>query len=297
MPLAAFLMSHYFLALDRALLSLDDVLKPVGSSEKPFTAFLAERVRTQWSSTIFPVSLGLSVILTLVADGHDIVAPLQSSVIWPTCARDWSTVGYTQGVFPPIWYFAFNCLAFSMQAFLGYCGILVLLLTGGVFGTVFTCGLGRREIIDTFRPPGTEPAPERYRPDWVWCDVRCGLKSLDNVFLMFTGLSLVALVGSAASIFVNVYLRHHATRGSIILAVGAMFFIPWSAFWIFVPYFSTFPRALPADFKPTKTPCDRPDPWPFGGQLLAWTLIVITALFWFSLLLSLLSSLFGIPTK
>jgi hypothetical protein len=111
--------------------------------------------------------------------------------------------------------------------------------------------------------------------DIVWCDVRCGLKSLDNVFLMFTGLSLFALVGSSASIFVNVYLRHHATRGSIRLAVGTMFFIPWSAFWIFVPYFSTFPRALPADFKPTKTPCDPPDPWPFGSQLLAWTLIVI----------------------
>jgi hypothetical protein len=120
LPLAAFLMAYYFRTLDQALLSLDDVIKPAGSSKKPFTEFLTERVRAQWSSTIFPISFALAVILTLVADGHDIVAPLQSSVIWPTCTRDWSTVGYTQGFFAPIWYFVFNCAAFSMQAFLAF---------------------------------------------------------------------------------------------------------------------------------------------------------------------------------
>jgi hypothetical protein len=112
---------------------------------------------------------------------------------------------------------------------------------------------------------------------------------------MFTGLSFFTLITCATSIFVNVYLRHHATRGSVVLAVGTRFFIPWSAFWIFVPYFTKFPRKLPADFKPTKDqPDDPPDPWPFGSERMAWTLIVITSLFWMSLLRSLLTSLFGI---
>jgi len=294
MPLAAFLMAHYFRALDSALLSLDNVIKPSEASDKPFTEFLAERVRSQWSSAIFPISLLLTVILALAADGRDIIAPLQS-IIRPTCTRDWSTVGYTQGLHSPVWYFAFNCVAFSMEAFLGYCGIVLLLLTGGVFGTVFSYGLGSRRIVDAFRSSGTAPPPERYHPNWIWCRVRCGLEELDVVFVMFTGLSLFALVASAASIFVNVYLRHHPTTGSIVLAVGTMFFIPWSAFWIFVPYFTNFPRQLPADYKPTENPCPPPDPWPFGSEKLSWTLIVTTALFWLSILTSLLSALFSIP--
>jgi hypothetical protein len=295
MPLAAFLMGQYFRALDNGLLSLDSVIKPVEGAEKSFTAFLAERVRAQWSSTVFPTSLIFALVLTVFADGRDIVAPLQSSVILPSCTRDWSTVGYTQGLFAAISYFIFNCAAFAMEVFLGYCGILLLLLTGVTFGTVFRFGLASKLIVDSFRAPGTEPPPERYRPDWMWCDARCGLGGLDIVFLFFTGLSLFALVASATSIFVNVYLRHHATPGSVVLAVGTMFFIPWSAFWIFVPYFTNFPRELPADYKPTKSPCSKPDPWPFGSEKLSWTLIIITVLFWLSLLSSLLSSLFGFP--
>jgi hypothetical protein len=296
MPLAAFMMGHYFRALDNGLLSLDGVIKPSDGSAKSFTAFLAERVQLQWSSIVFPISLVFALVLTVFADGRDIIAPLQSNVILPSCTRDWSSVGYTQGIFPALWYFAFNCAAFAMQAFLGYCGILVLSLTAVTFGTVFRFGLGSRAIVDSFRAPGTEPPPERYRPDWVWCDTRCGLGALDIVFLLFTGLSLFALVASAASIFVNVYLRHHATPGSVVLAVGTMFFIPWSAFWIFIPYFSNFPKKLPPDFEPppTREICDTPDPWPFGSERLSWTLIAITVLFWLSLLTSLLGALFGI---
>jgi hypothetical protein len=295
MPLAAFLMALYFRALDDALLSLDDIIKPSEGSQKAFTTFLEERLRTQWSSAIFPISLGLSVLLTLAADGRDIIAPIQSGVILPSCTRDWSNVGYTLSSIPAPWYFGFNCLAFSLQVFLGYCGILLLVLTGVVFSNVFKYGLGSRLIIEAFRTPGSEPPPPKYYPDWIWCNVRCGLEHLDLVFAMFTGLSLFALVASATSIFVNVYLRHHPTPGSIVLALGTMFFIPWSAFWIFVPYFSNFPKSLPADFKPTKSTCDPPNPWPFGNEKLSWILITITTGFWLFLLMSLVRAVFSIP--
>jgi hypothetical protein len=310
MPLAVSVMGLYFRAFDSALLSLDNVIKPEkppkqetkegpgieteDGATKPFTVFLADRIRTLWSSVIFPISLALSLILTVVADGHDILAPLESQLIWPTCTRDWSTVGFTvpnasaQG-----WYFAFNCAAFLMQAFLGYCGILLLTMTGVVFGQVFTYGLGRRDILETFRQPGTQKLPVRYTPVWVWCYERCGLEKLDTVFLIFTGLSFLALVASAMSIFVNVYGRHHVTHGSVVLAIGTMFFIPWSVFWVFVPYFTNFPRQLPTDFLPTRTPCDPPNPWPFGSQKMTWILIVITSTFWFALFLALIKGLFG----
>jgi hypothetical protein len=310
LPLAVAVMGLYFRALDRALLSLDDVIKPQKAATrdagtetkqdsreeqtKRFTLFLTDRIRVLWPSVVFPVSLALSLLLTVVADGHDIVAPLQARLIWPTCTRDWSTVGFTtpnaagQG-----WYFVFNCAAFLMQAFLGYCGILVLTLTGTVFGQVFTYGLGRRDIIETFRQPGSPQSPVRYAPEWIWCFERCGLEKLDNVFLAFTGLSFFALVASATSIFVNVYGRHHVTHGSVILAIGTMFFIPWSAFWVFIPYFTNFPRDFPPNFVPTRTPCVKPNPWPFGGEKMTWVLIAITSGFWVTLFLSLIKGLFG----
>lgn len=309
LPLAVSLMGLYFRVFDYALLSLDNVIKPekqsnektndgraiqVEDANKPFTVFLAERTRTLWSSIIFPISLALSLILTVVADGRDIVAPLQSRIIWPTCTRDWSTVGFTvTNASAQSWYFAFNCAAFLMQAFLGYCGILLLIMTGVVFGQVFTYGLGRRDILESFREPGTQKLPARYTPVWVWCHERCGLEKLDTVFLIFTGLSFFALVASAMSIFVNIYERHRVTHGSVVLAIGTMFLIPWSVFWVFVPYFTNFPKQLPTDFVPTTNPCNPPNPWPFGSEKMTWVLIVITSTFWFALFLALIKGLFG----
>jgi hypothetical protein len=227
MPLAALLMGHYFNLLDRALLGLDNVIKPVGPTLRPFSQFLVERIRLQWSGWIFPLSLTIPVVLTIFADGRDILAPLQSRAILPSCAQDWSTIGWSAYPHSPaLWYFSFNLVAWMMQIFISYCGVLSLALTGGVLGTVFSYGLGSRAIIDLFLPPGAPSNPASYHPEWQYCKRRCGLEDLDVVFLLFIALNLFALVASAESIFVNVYLRNNPTVGSIILMIGTMVFIP-----------------------------------------------------------------------
>lgn len=298
LPLAAFLMGYYFRVIDRALGSLDKVIKPVGASDKPFTKFLAEHIRSQWSTWIFPLAVAAPVVFTIIADGRNILAPLQLRTILPSCMPDWSSVGYAAHASrSALWYFGFNLIAWTMQLFLGYCGVLVLALSGGALGTVFRYGLGKKDIIDLFRRPGDPPSPERYQPVWQYGDKRCGLGALDVVFLMFVGLGLFALVASAASIFKNVYLEHHATLGSFILAVGTMVFIPFAFFWVFAPYFSHFPADYPNNFGPEAN-SKPPNPWPFGSEKFSWTLIGITASFWFFLLGVILRSFFpGFPGK
>jgi hypothetical protein len=293
MPLAALLMGLYFGLLDRALLGLDNVIKPIGKSDKPFSQFLVERIRLHWSAWIFPLSLAAPIVLTVIADGRDILAPLQSRAILPSCGNDWSTVGWS--AYPhasSLWYFGFNLLAWLMQIFLGYCGVLSLALTGGVLGIVFSYGLGDRSIVELFVPPGAQASPVRYHPEWQYGKSRCGLEDLDVVFLLFVVLNFFALVASATSIFVNVFLRHHATVGSFVLGVGTMVFIPFSCFWVFVPYFSHFPEDFPKDFVADEANRHKPNPWPFGSEKLSWVVVGLTASFWLFLFTVLLRSLF-----
>jgi hypothetical protein len=296
MPLCAFLMGYYLRLLDNALLTLDDVIKPAGSGEEQresFTQFLVQRIRLHWSSWVFPLSLAAPIILALVADGRDIIAPLQSQGLPPSCSSDWSVVGYmTSGHPAALWYLAFNLAAWAMQVFLGYCGVLVLALTGAVLGTVFRYGLGGQRVVDAFRPPAALPVPDRYYPDWKYCLPRCGLDALDIVFLTFVGLNLFALVTSATSIFVNVYWRGGPTPGSFILAIGTMFFIPLSVFCVFVPYFGHFPEDFPKNFVPPCNPCEKPNPWPLKSEKISWFLIGVTTSFWLALLYVILKAVF-----
>lgn len=299
MPLAALLVGNYFRVLDNALLKLDEVIKPDKPTGKQFTRFVADRLRMQWSSWIFPVALVAPIFLTIIADGRDILAPLQSAVLLPSCSKDWSTLGYSSHrQIGAIWYLYFNLMAWTMQVFLGYCGVLVLLLTTGVLGTVFRYGIGKQEFVDAFLPPGAAPTSNRYHPAWKFCTARCGLEALDFVFLMFVGLNLFALVASAASIFVNVLIRHSATPGSAILAISSMLFVPMTCFWVFVPYFTHFPADFPSDFRPTKSQCEKPNPWPFGSEKLSWTLVTVTSGFWLFLLVMLVRAFFpALPAK
>jgi hypothetical protein len=168
-----FLIGYYLKLLDNALATLDDVIKPSGSGEEPkesFTQFLVERVRLHWSSWVLPLSLAAPIILALVADGCDILGPLQSQAVPPSCSSDWSAVGYTMPGHPAaLWYLAFNFAAWTMQVFFGYCGARVLALTGAVLGTVFRYGLGGQRVVDVFRPPAALPVPDRYNADWKYC--------------------------------------------------------------------------------------------------------------------------------
>jgi hypothetical protein len=292
MPGVTLLMGEYFRVLDNALQTLDRVVKPVvdGPAAKPFSSFLADRFRLEWATWIFPVSLATPVVFTIIADGRDIIAPLQSAVIRPSGEIDWSTVGYLSPSHPsPLYYFGFNLAAWMMQIFLGYCGMLLITLTGTVLGTVFRYGLAGARVTVLFQAPGAVATPEHYRPDWDYKQPRLGLDGLDWLFLFFVGLNLVALVVCAISIIVNVHFKNGADVGSAILAVASMVLLPLATFWVFMPYFSNFPDDLPEDCR-NKPEYRKPSPWPFASEKLTWTLITITGAFWVFLLYQVLNS-------
>src|SRR5439155_26833747 len=122
----------------------------------PLSALLADRLRYAWPTWIYPSCIHLSVLLTLIADGRDIIAPLQSQVILPSKDRDWSTLGYVaHKELSPLWYLTFNIAAFALQAFLAYCGLLLLLLTAYLLGLSITYGLAGRELKEVFVHPDT----------------------------------------------------------------------------------------------------------------------------------------------
>jgi len=293
MPAAALLLGLYLRLLDNALQTLDRVIRPLpGPAAKPFSLFLTERFRLHWAAWIFPLSVAVPIILTVIADGRDICAPLQSPAIPPSNELDWSTLGYlARPGTPPLWYFGFNIAAWLMQIFLAYCGMLVITLTAAVLGTVFRYGLGGKRVADLFVAPGATPAPERYRPEWDFTTRRCGLEGMDWVFLFFVGLNLFALVMCTTSILVNVYLKNGADVGSSFLALASMVLLPLATFWVFSPYFSNFPEELPGNLK-DRSEYVKPSPWPFGSERLTWALITITSGLWLFLLYQVLKSMF-----
>jgi hypothetical protein len=280
LPLATFLVGYYLRRVDHSLRSLDRLIKPLDESPVCFSVFLAERFRLHWFGWIFRLSILLPLVLTIIADGEDILAPLQSPLIPVSIEHDWSNFGYQ--IRPPrsaFWYLAFNGAAWAMQVFLAYCGFVVVSLTATVLGTVFRYGLGGKRIIDGFRAPGTPTLPQHYEPHWDFTDKRCGLKDLDFVFLMFVGLILVINVACGVSIIWNIHLKEGADIGSAILALVTMILVPAAAFWVFMPYFGSFPPELPSQLK-GKAGYVEPSPWPFGSEKLAWMLIVAVSASW-----------------
>lgn len=293
-PLTTLLIGYYLRVLDNAVLTLDRVVKPIGNlGGEPFSQFLATRVRLQWATWVYPLSLLGSLLLTLAADGRDIIAPLQSKTLPASGEIDWSTVGYSvRDAADPLWYLGFNVAAWTMQVFLGYCGLLVLALTGSILATVFRYGLGGKKTVDLFVVPGSATEPPEYEPVWDYTSKRCGLGAMDWVFLFFVGQNLLILVISAISILVNIHMKAGADLGSSILALATIVVLPLASFWVFTPYFANFPDELPVDLR-DKPACRKPSPWPFGSARLAWVLLSVTALFWLFLFQQVLWSVFS----
>jgi hypothetical protein len=275
MPLAAFLIGLYLRVLENTLQSVDEVVVPVSqATAQPFSGFISGRLRYAWMSWMFPLAVAAPILLTIVADGRDIIAPLQSRVIAPSNEIDWSTLGYSaHPEKSALSYLLFNLLAWSMQIFLGYCGFLVLLITTFLLGIVFRYGLGGRSITKIIMPPSAEPPPEKYQPRWDCTKRRCGLEDLDLLFGFFVALIIAVLLICSVSILANAFLKNGPDIGSAILIFCAVFLLPAAVFWVFQPYFTNFPKELPATLK-GKPGYVEPSPWPFGNEKLAWGIIV-----------------------
>jgi hypothetical protein len=293
MPLAAVLLGYYLTALENGLQSIDEVVVPVSqTTAQPFSGFVSGRLRYAWMSWMFPLALATPVILTIVADGRDIIAPLQSRVIPPSKELDWSTAGYlAHPERSPLWYFVFNLLAWCMQIFVGYCAVLVILLTAFLLGVVFRYGLGGRSITKIFTPPSVDPPPEKYQPRWDCTKRRCGLEDLDVIFGFFVALVIFVLLVCSVSILANAYLKKGPDLGSAILAFGAVLLLPAAVFWVFQPYFTNFPKELPADLK-GKPGYVEPSPWPFGSEKLAWGTVGAAWALWAFLVWTVLKFIF-----
>lgn len=285
MPLAAAGTGYYLRFMENGLSDIDDLVKPISVGGRSFSEFLCARLRRAWPLWLLPAAAATPLVLTLFADGTDIIAPLQTPVraLAPSDAVDWATFGYRSN--PGVgaqWFLLFNFLAWGMQVFCGYCGVLVFALTTYVLGLVFSHGLAGREITQMFQEPGREPLVEYFYPDWKYCRRRLGLERLDNVFLFFVGMTLIAFSASAISILVNLS-RKGPTAGSVILLFGTVLYLPSILFWVFHPYFNSFPRKLPQGTEPSST-CEQPDPWPFGSRILSWAAVGLLGALWVALL-------------
>jgi len=293
MPATAFLIGYYLRVMENAFQSIDEVVIP--SSEKTarrFSEFISGRLRYAWMSWIFPVSLAVPIVLTLIADGRDIIAPLRSQAISPSKEIDWSTFTYSASPkFSPLWYLGFNLLAWSMQIFLSYCAVLIILLTTFLLGMVFRHGLGGRAVAELLMPPGAQPLPEKYVPLWNFKKQRCGLEKLDVVFGVFVALIIAVLLACSVSILANVYQKKGADLGSAILAFGTVFLLPAAALWVFQPYFTNFPKSLPVELKDQPGNME-PSPWPFGSEKVAWGTIVAAWGLWIFLVWNVLKVIF-----
>lgn len=283
-PLSALLMGVYFRVLDNALLSLDHIVKPDQPDSPPFSSLLADKLRYAWPTWIYPTCILCSVLLTVISDGRDIIAPLESQVIKPSKDLDWSTMGYLakpERKEKELWYLLFNIAAFSLQVFVAYCGFVLLLLTGYMLGFCIYYGLAGRELREVFVHPDVARSFQ-FKPVWDFNAPkgRCGLHLLDDVYFLYVALNFVCLGVSITSIVVREHWKDWKPEphvGSVILMFGTVFFIPVSFVWILYPYYSNFPTELPPDLK-DKAP--KPTPWPWGSEKLTWGFIGLAFTSW-----------------
>ena len=298
MPLVTWVFAKYLVALSAATSTLDVIIKPKSAGLPLFTSFLERRHFRAHQTWIRWIALVTPIALTALADGADILAPLQLS--WPTPSNesDWATRGFqVAGASSAYLYLAFNTAAWVMQLFVGFCAMYLLLTTGLVLGTVFHDGIGGRRIFELLSTPGASKASVQYEPSWDFTRRRCGLDDMDWVFLIFVGINILALLLCAVSILTNAYWKLGADLGSDFLVVGCLFFLPASAAWVFLPYFTAFPHNRPSHLTDAAG-CVDPSPWPFGSKSLARILIAAVFGLWAFLFWQALKFLFpGIDSK
>jgi hypothetical protein len=203
----------------------------------------------------------------------------------PSRQNDWSTHGFTkpQHVAPP-WYLAFNLVAWAMQVFVGYSALLLLIGSTVVLGAVFRTGIGGKPIKLLF---GSRTQDDVYQRKWK-CTARCGLEGIDPVFLVYTLVATIALAAAAVSIHSKIIKFHEIDTGAWVLAFLSLLFLPLSAFLVYFPYFTNFPRTPIPECKDVANAVD-PNPWPFGSDNIGRGLLALVV----GVLLFLLYLVFG----
>jgi hypothetical protein len=279
MPMGAFATGALLRNLANGTRGIDLLIRPITAGERPFSDFLAEKLDYAIRNVIRPTAVFLPLILTVIADGADIIAPLQSNVVAPSPAIDWSTQGFKTGAANAHWYLVFNLAAWVMQLFVSYAAWFIFLVHFYALGLIFHYGLGGRRLLNMFQLPGRPGWPSTYKVKWQFTDCRCGLQNLDLVFLYFVIANLLVIVACAISIYFNVYVKGGATIGSWILLIFSIALPIASGFWVFIPYFSNFPSSLPDDLS-GKAGVVEPSPWPFGSEKLTWFIIGLVSFVW-----------------
>ena len=293
LPAVTLLLGVFFGMLDEALVKLDGIVKPADELDQkaspPFSMTVRERFRDAWGLWIHPVAFSLAVVLTIAADGRDIIAPLESATIRPSDDVDFFTVGYKVEIGTPLTYLAFNAGAFSMQVFLAYCGFTLILMPLYLFALVGRYALKGRTVRSVLGS-----AERRYRVEWDYSDPsgRCGLKALDQVYVAYQLLTFLSIGLGLLSIWSNLGSKTGFDKGSYIIVACNLLLLPAAFFWVIIPYWTEFPRELPSKYEGRDY--TKPVPWPLGSPMLGWALIGATGSVWSVMGAMFLYYLFGI---
>ena len=117
MPLVTLFIAWLFKILDEALMSVDDIIYP-NPDVCQFTEWLHTKFKTAWKYWIPYLSVSLAVVLTIIADGNDIVAPLELPIIHHSQEVDWCTEGYNLAKSSSRYaYLTFNIFHFQCKSF------------------------------------------------------------------------------------------------------------------------------------------------------------------------------------
>jgi hypothetical protein len=270
LPFAAGITAWYLRLLNRSLISVCSIIRPLDSAEEilpvdgmelAFATYLQRRLGNSWlRQVVFPAA-ALTFLLVFIADGGDIVSPVHLAS--RSIEADWTNHGLMGAP-----HLVLNLLAFGMEAYVGYCVMMILLITIVSLSVVFIEGIGGKTLSDWIGASVTR----KFKPVWQ-CTTRCGLESLDSLFVGFTVISSVAL-GAAAISIISKSARFNATDvGSWILAVIGLSFVPIAFFLVYFPYWTSFPSRLPDYCRREIADGNRPNKWPFGSDHLGISLL------------------------
>ena len=277
-PIAVGLVGLLLQIIRDAIKSLDRVVKPVPGNPFSFSEALFRRFDQRWGAILLPVLAALTVLLVLGIDAGSIFAPYIGHLL-PRQWRDWATMGAASHPSSPrMLYLLFNLYAFSLEAWLIYCGLLVLI--GTAYPLLVLLNKGLREVPTARR--GELPKSERqvdfarhYEIHWDYTDAtgRCGLGSFDRVFGIFASIVLLTL-GIAFVVAESDERNNHGvmTIGGAALAHGALLLLCVFFVGVLYPYWRQFPNDLPLKqhlpHQLRDVELAKPQAWPFGQMVI-----------------------------
>ncbi len=266
MPVAALAIGYLFRLLEKGVSSVDAIILP-NTAPESFADWLGSQLGRHWRLWIAPLSLFLIVAITFSFDYPGIFGPLIEVPSW--AQRGWGTDGYRTEHAPPVSYFLFNLAVFATQIAYGYCGFMTLFLVSFLIRIIVSEGLSR----------GEGGGGALYRVKWNYEDAkgRCGLHEMDKVFVFYVVVVLAA-IGFCTISVLGAKWEGHVDAGSAMLAVGPVLLFPAAFFWFMVPYWSSFPTALPQHLQ--KKGLAKPTPWPLASERLSWLIISIALAAW-----------------